>query len=70
MATILPKEFVYKKVKYYLIDRQYSKSNAQLSLEIYSKRALDAKYLIRHDTLNGKDIYGIYTSRKIIIRRK
>ena len=73
MATILPKTFMHKKVKYYLIDTQYSLSNAKLSShlygQIYGDKIQDAKHIIRHDTLNGKDIYGIYCTRKTTIRR-
>jgi len=68
--TITPKSFQHKKTMYYLIDRQYSEGNASMSAEIYRSRIPNAKYLIRHDTLNGKDIYGIYSSQKTVIRRK
>lgn len=64
-SKILPKTFVYKGTKYYLLDVQYSKENAEFAIDIYGSRIREATYLIRHDTLDGKDFYGIYTTTKV-----
>jgi len=75
-GSLLPKTITHNGVKYYLLDRQYSKTNAEYSANLYQRIGPQgAKYLIRHDTLsrNGvtEDYYGIYTSARVgVVRRK
>jgi hypothetical protein len=64
-AKTLPKTFVHKGVRFNLLDVQYSKSNADFAAQIFAHRLPNAKYVIRHDTLNGKDFYGVYTTMKV-----
>ena len=61
----LPKSFVHKGTKFDLLDVQYSKENAEFAAQIFAHRLPKAKYVIRHDTLNGKDYYGVYTTMKV-----
>jgi hypothetical protein len=61
----LPKSIVYKGMKFNLLDVQYSKSNAEFAGQIFAHRLPKAKYIIKDASINGRPVWGIYTSMKV-----
>lgn len=65
VAKTLPRSIMHKGVKFNLVDVQYSKSNAELAGQIFAHRLPKAKYLISDELINGRQVWGIYTTMKV-----
>lgn len=68
MPNRIPKTTMYKGKKFYLFDVQYSKPNAEFSVQIFANRLPGATWLVKEIELGKKpkrNVFGIYSTKQV-----